>query len=103
MLHLHKHNLIHRDLAARNILLKQQGEPKVSDFGMSRLLQVDATAGKTYGNIGPVRWMAPESLKSGIYSVKSVRKRFSLLKSYKRYLIGRMELWGGFVRDLRQI
>jgi predicted Ser/Thr protein kinase len=70
MLHLHKHNLIHRDLAARNILLKQ-GEPKVSDFGMSRLLQVDATAGKTYGNIGPVRWMAPESLKNGIYSIKS--------------------------------
>ena len=74
MLHLHKHNLIHRDLAARNILLKQ-GEPKVSDFGMSRLLQVDATAGKTYGNIGPVRWMAPESLKNGIYSIKSVSNR----------------------------
>ena len=70
MLHLHKNNLVHRDLAARNVLL-QRGVPKVSDFGMSRLLQTDA-ATKTYSNIGPIRWMAPESLKHRAYSTKSV-------------------------------
>jgi serine/threonine protein kinase len=39
MLHLHEHNIVHRDLAARNILLTGSGDPKISDFGMSRILQ----------------------------------------------------------------
>jgi len=67
--HLHKHNIVHRDLAARNILLSGSGEPKISDFGMSRILK--ETEGKTYNNIGPIRWMAPESIGQHKYSKQS--------------------------------
>jgi serine/threonine protein kinase len=67
--HLHKHNIVHRDLAARNILLSGSGEPKISDFGMSRILK--ETEGKTYSNIGPIRWMAPESIGQHKYSKQS--------------------------------
>jgi serine/threonine protein kinase len=70
MRHLHNHNLIHRDLAARNILLSGTGDPKISDFGMSRLLQKE-DEGKTKANVGPIRWMAPESLAKQTYSKKS--------------------------------
>jgi predicted Ser/Thr protein kinase len=70
MLHLHNHNIIHRDLAARNILLSDAGHPKISDFGMSRILQKE-DEGQTKTNIGPVRWMAPESLAKQTYSKKS--------------------------------
>jgi len=70
MLHLHEHNIVHRDLAARNILLTGSGDPKISDFGMSRILQKEEE-GKTKKNLGPIRWMAPESLSQGTYSKKS--------------------------------
>jgi serine/threonine protein kinase len=70
MLHLHKHNIVHRDLAARNILLTSGGDPKISDFGMSRILEKE-DEGKTNSTIGPVCWMAPESLAHSNYSKKS--------------------------------
>jgi len=70
MLHLHEHNIVHRDLAARNILLTGSGDPKISDFGMSRIVETTGE-GKTKSDIGPVRWMAPESLAKRIYSKKS--------------------------------
>jgi predicted Ser/Thr protein kinase len=70
MFHLHKHNIVHRDLAARNILLTSGGEPKISDFGMSRVLE-ERNEGKTYNNMGPIRWMAPESIKQRVYSKQS--------------------------------
>lgn len=73
MLHLHTHNIVHRDLAARNILLTQEnenGEPKISDFGMSRILE-KKDSGQTTSSVGPVCWMAPESVANGIYSKKS--------------------------------
>jgi predicted Ser/Thr protein kinase len=71
LLHLHNNNIVHRDLAARNILLANDGTPKISDFGMSRIIQDEGSKGKTKATIGPLRWMAPESLRDRIYSVKS--------------------------------
>jgi serine/threonine protein kinase len=68
--HLHKHNIVHRDLATRNILLSGNGDPKISDFGLSRILE-KSEEGKTKNEFGPVRWMAPESIATRNYSKKS--------------------------------
>jgi len=70
MLHLHEHNIVHRDLAARNILLTGSRDPKISDFGLSRIIERTGE-GKTKTGIGPVLWMAPESIAQRIYSKKS--------------------------------
>jgi len=66
--HLHKNQIVHRDMAARNILLNFN-QPKISDFGLSRFVN-DTQKGTTRSNVGPIRWMAPESLKNQIYSTK---------------------------------
>ncbi len=57
LIHLHNNNIVHRDLAARNILLANDGTPKISDFGMSRVIQDEASKGKTKTTVGPLRWM----------------------------------------------
>eukprot|EP00029_Vermamoeba_vermiformis_P008566 TRINITY_DN4052_c0_g1_i1.p1 TRINITY_DN4052_c0_g1~~TRINITY_DN4052_c0_g1_i1.p1 ORF type:complete len:633 (+),score=103.05 TRINITY_DN4052_c0_g1_i1:134-2032(+) len=68
--HLHINDIVHRDLAARNILMNR-GQPKISDFGMSRFVTSHEKMGHTKTNIGPVKWMAPESIASQMYSPKS--------------------------------
>ncbi len=70
MLHLHNNNIVHRDMAARNILLSEIGEPKISDFGMSRLVTDDG-GNTTKATVGPLKWMAPESIRNREYSKKS--------------------------------
>ncbi|XP_035239394.1 ephrin type-A receptor 2 isoform X2 [Anguilla anguilla] len=54
---------VHRDLAARNILVNSSLACKVSDFGLSRVLEDDQEG--TYTTSGgkiPIRWTAPEAI-----------------------------------------
>ncbi|KAJ8007502.1 hypothetical protein DPEC_G00118160 [Dallia pectoralis] len=54
---------VHRDLAARNILVNSNLVCKVSDFGLSRVLEDDAEAVyTTRGGKIPIRWTAPEAI-----------------------------------------
>lgn len=70
MAHLAEAHIVHRDLAARNVLLDGGHEPRISDFGFSRIVS-DSDQGKTNSAIGPIRWMAPENIGSMEYSTKS--------------------------------
>lgn len=65
--HLHQASIVHRDIAMRNILVGQGGVPKISDFGMSRAITAQAGDNKTASNVGPLKWMAPESLRDRVY------------------------------------
>ncbi|XP_070400007.1 ephrin type-A receptor 6 isoform X2 [Nothobranchius furzeri] len=54
---------IHRDLAARNTLVNSNLVCKVSDFGLSRVLEDDPEAAyTTTGGKIPIRWTAPEAI-----------------------------------------
>ncbi|XP_067048824.1 ephrin type-B receptor 1-B-like isoform X1 [Acropora muricata] len=73
MVYLSEMNFIHRDLAARNILVGENLFCKVSDFGLSREL-TDHNPDSEYETQGgkiPVRWTAPEALKSRKFSSAS--------------------------------
>ncbi|XP_054597713.2 TRAF2 and NCK interacting kinase a isoform X3 [Nothobranchius furzeri] len=56
--HLHQHKVIHRDIKGQNVLLTENAEVKLVDFGVSA--QMDKTVGKRNTFIGTPYWMAPE-------------------------------------------
>jgi protein-serine/threonine kinase len=57
---LHKHNMVYRDLKPENILLDEKGHVKLTDFGLSKMLEADDE--KAYTICGTPQYLAPEVL-----------------------------------------
>ncbi|CAJ0941505.1 unnamed protein product, partial [Mesorhabditis belari] len=67
MAHLESLGITHRDLAARNILVGENKQLKISDFGMSR----QGVYVKVSKGVIPLRWLSVEAIKENLYSTKS--------------------------------
>jgi tetratricopeptide (TPR) repeat protein len=58
--HAHKHGILHRDLKPSNILLTADGVPKVTDVGLAKLLDAEASLTPTEAFLGTPSYMSPE-------------------------------------------
>uniref|UniRef100_A0A1I7ZCD6 receptor protein-tyrosine kinase n=1 Tax=Steinernema glaseri TaxID=37863 RepID=A0A1I7ZCD6_9BILA len=71
MAYLQSIKFCHRDLAARNCMVHENECVKIGDFGMARDIYYREYYKPTGKRLMPVRWMSPESLRDGKFTMKS--------------------------------
>ncbi|KAJ8033873.1 Tyrosine-protein kinase Src42A [Holothuria leucospilota] len=78
MAYLESQNYIHRDLAARNVLVGDNNNCKVADFGLARVM-IEGVYDSKVGTKFPIKWTAPEAANYHSFSIKSDVWSFGVL------------------------
>ena len=67
----HRKGVVHRDLKPDNIIVSKEGELKLVDFGISRLMEQNLQLTKTGHSVGTPSYMSPEQIRGGHLDARS--------------------------------
>ena len=90
----HKADVVHRDLKPSNVLLTKEGIPKVSDFGLAKLLDADSTRTVSGQVLGSPSYMSPEQAEGRSKSVGPAADIYALGAIFYQALTGRPPFLG---------
>ncbi len=83
VMHAHRHGIIHRDLKPSNILVESNGEPRVVDFGLATMAEVEDSqpegeSERSFGFVGTLPYASPEQLYGDLGEIDTRSDVYSL-------------------------
>src|SRR5262245_11827736 len=98
----HRQGVVHRDLKPGNILLTPEGVPKVADFGLAKLLNVESGLTRTDTVLGSPSYMAPEQAEGKNQGIGPAADVYALGAILYELLTGRPPFRGATVLETLQ-
>jgi serine/threonine protein kinase/Flp pilus assembly protein TadD len=91
----HEHGIVHRDIKPGNILVDQNGEPHLTDFGLARLVEAESTVTATREVLGTPSYMAPEQATGETTKISKATDVYGLGAVLYQLLTGHPPFAGG--------
>lgn len=97
--HAHGHNVLHRDLKPSNVLIDEQDEPRITDFGLAKRMDADAQITLTGQMMGTLHYLAPEQAAGDETAMGPATDVYSLGAMLYEMLVGRPPLMGDSIQE----